>query len=157
MRSALCLALGLLLMFGVLSYADEQAPRRPAADERCPVCGMYVAPYPEWIATAVLEDGSQLFFDGSKDMFRYYFHRRDAGYAEADQPIRALYATDYYSTQLMPVEDLFFVLGSDVYGPMGHELIPVAGREQAETFLSDHQGTRILRFSEVTPADLPQN
>jgi copper chaperone NosL len=41
------------------------------------------------------------------------------------------------------------VIGSEVTGPMGHELIPLASRADAEEFLRDHQGRRILRFNEV--------
>jgi nitrous oxide reductase accessory protein NosL len=37
---------------------------------------------------------------------------------------------------------------------MGHELIPLASRADAEEFLADHQGRRILRFDEVNK-DLP--
>jgi nitrous oxide reductase accessory protein NosL len=33
---------------------------------------------------------------------------------------------------------------------MGHELIPLASREDAEEFMRDHRGRRILRFDEVT-------
>ena len=40
-------------------------------------------------------------------------------------------------------------------GPMGHELIPLASRADAEEFLGDHQGRRILRFDEVGRA-LPE-
>jgi copper chaperone NosL len=32
---------------------------------------------------------------------------------------------------------------------MGHELIPLASRADAEEFMRDHQGRRILRFNEV--------
>jgi nitrous oxide reductase accessory protein NosL len=42
------------------------------------------------------------------------------------------------------------VIGSDVLGPMGHELIPLETREDAEEFLRDHRGVRILRRDEVT-------
>jgi nitrous oxide reductase accessory protein NosL len=37
---------------------------------------------------------------------------------------------------------------------MGHELVPLATEEDAQEFLRDHAGKRILRFDEVTP-DLP--
>ena len=36
-------------------------------------------------------------------------------------------------------------------GPMGHELVPLATKADAEDFLKDHLGTRILRFDDVTP------
>jgi nitrous oxide reductase accessory protein NosL len=46
----------------------------------------------------------------------------------------------------------FFVVGSDVYGPMGKELIPFASRQDADEFKKDHNGVRVLVWDEVTPA-----
>ena len=45
----------------------------------------------------------------------------------------------------------FFVVGSDVYGPMGKELIPFISRADAEAFKKDHKGNRILRFEDIKP------
>jgi nitrous oxide reductase accessory protein NosL len=47
--------------------------------------------------------------------------------------------------------DAFFVVGSEVYGPMGHELIPFATEADAEVFRKDHKGKQVLRFQEITP------
>lgn len=128
-------------------------PKMPGPRDRCPVCGMFVAPYPEWIATIVLENGEQVFFDGAKDMFRYYFALPE-GQVTRDN-IRAIYVTEYYSARYAPVDEVLFVLGSEVYGPMGAELIPVRGRRHAETFMKDYSGNRIVVFDEVTPELLP--
>jgi hypothetical protein len=43
------------------------------------------------------------------------------------------------------------VIGSDVLGPMGHELVPHDSSEEAREFMQDHKGRRVLRFEEVTP------
>lgn len=132
-------------------------PKMPDKKDRCPVCGMFVAPYPDWIATIVLNDGSQIFFDGCKDLFRYYFNLSD-GYGKGSRDeIADIYVTEYYTTRLLSVNQVFLVLGSDVYGPMGKELIPVAGKKSAETFMRDHSGSQILTFKQVTPDLLPDN
>jgi nitrous oxide reductase accessory protein NosL len=39
---------------------------------------------------------------------------------------------------------------------MGHELVPLATQAEAEEFMRDHQGRRILRFDDVNPALLEQ-
>jgi nitrous oxide reductase accessory protein NosL len=52
-------------------------------------------------------------------------------------------------------KEVFFIIGSDAYGPMGEELLPVKGGKQAETFMKDHKGERMLVFDEITPADIP--
>jgi len=139
------------------SPALSAQPKMPDKKDRCPVCGMFVAPYPDWITTIVQKDDSQIFFDGCKDLFRYYFALPVGPGQGSRDDIAAIYVTEYYSTQLMPVDEVFFVLGSDVYGPMGKELIPVANKELAESFMRDHSGTQILPFEKITLEILPAN
>jgi copper chaperone NosL len=43
----------------------------------------------------------------------------------------------------------FYVIGSDVYGPMGKELIPFKDEADAKEFKSDHKGTSILPFKDI--------
>ena len=145
--------LATLCILILCSTTHAAEPAAPDKDDRCPVCGMFVAPYPEWVGTIVFRDGSQLYFDGCKDLFRYYF----AQTVPERQRVASIHVTEYYSTRLMQVEDLFFVLGSDVLGPMGRELIPVAGKENAQTFLRDHRGTDILNFDQLNAAKLPKD
>ncbi len=155
MRKLISLTLAGLLLAATCTQAAT--PRQPQKQDRCPVCGMFVAPYPEWTATILFNDSTQLFFDGAKDLYRYYsdLPRNKDGHGRAD--ISGIYLTDYYSTRLLPAEDLFFVLGSDVYGPMGHEFVPVAGKAAASTFARDHGGQKILRFDQLSPQLLPGN
>lgn len=142
------------VLLGFLSFpALAIEPKMPGPRERCPVCGMFVAQYPEWIATIVLENDEQVFFDGAKDMFRYYFSLPQGEITRED--IHGIFVTEYYSARYAPVEDVFFVLGTDVYGPMGAELIPVRGQRNAETFMRDYSGDRIVVFDEVTADMLP--
>ena len=140
-----------------LNPALAAEPEMPGKKDRCPVCGMFVAPYPDWIATIVLKQGQQIFFDGCKDLFRYYFKLPAGEIRGTRGEIAEIYVTEYYTTQLVPASEVFYVLGSDVYGPMGKELIPVAGKELAETFMRDHSGTQILTFKQLTPDILPAN
>ena len=123
----------------------------PGTRDTCPVCGMFVAKYPEWTATVLYKDGHAHHFDGAKDLFKYLLDlsRWAPGHDAAD--IAAVAATDYYSLERIAARGAWYVIGSDVLGPMGHELIPLRTREDAEEFMDDHAGRRILRFDEVTP------
>ena len=111
---------------------------------------MYVARYPQWIASIRFADGSTVFFDGPKDMFRYLLdldtYRPGSSIGEAT----AIFVTDYYSTRPIDGRGAFFVVGSDVMGPMGPELVPTSSRSHAETLASDHAGERVVVFDEVT-------
>jgi len=118
---------------------------------------MFVAGYPNWLAVVELEHGAALFFDGPKDMFKFL---QEPGRYVADDvdenDIVAIRVTDYYTTRPIDGTTAFFVVGSDVKGPMGAELVPFATRENAETFRVDHGGDAVLAFSEVGPEDLPR-
>ncbi len=139
----LCSWVFLLICIGT---AFAAAPTGPGPKDRCSVCGMFVAPYPNWVAMVEFKDGSSAFFDGPKDMFIYFFDLPQYKPATTADDIAAMYVTEYYTTRLLNVKEVFLVTGSDVMGPMGQELVPVEGKENAETFLRDHGGKKIMQF-----------
>jgi nitrous oxide reductase accessory protein NosL len=116
---------------------------------------MFVAPYPNWVALVEFKDGSRDFFDGPKDMFVYFFDLAKYRPQARPEDIAGIYVTEYYTTRLVGARDVYFVTGSDVMGPMGKELVPVAGRENAETFRRDHGGTKIMQFDGENLVELP--
>lgn len=117
---------------------------------KCPVCGMFVAKYPDWTATARFKDGSTSYYDGPKDMFSHYFDTARYTPGKRQSDIAALSVKEYYSLAMIDARAAFFVSGSDVHGPMGNELIPFSTEKDAASFKLDHRGKRILRFNEIT-------
>jgi copper chaperone NosL len=146
--SALCL-LGILPALP-LGAAEIGAPK-PAARDKCPVCGMFVAKYPDWLAAIHLRDGSHVFFDGAKDMFKYLHDLKKYDPGRKPEDIQVVLVRDYYDLSWVDARKSWYVLGSDVYGPMGRELIPLEREADAREFMKDHKGVRIVRFSEATP------
>ena len=130
--------------------AAEKKFTKPAERDKCPVCGMFVYKYPDWVAQVVYKDGTADFFDGTKDLFKYYFNVKKYNPKRSQADIAVLYVSEYYDMKLIKAEDAFFVIGSDVYGPMGRELIPLTSRAAAETFKADHKGKTIIEFKDVT-------
>jgi copper chaperone NosL len=130
--------------------AEEKQFPKPSPKDKCPVCGMFVAKYPDWVTGIRFRDGSMIFFDGAKDMFKYYFNLKKYNPSKKQTDIEALQVTDYYSLTPTNGFDAYYVIGSDVYGPMGRELIPFAKEEDAKEFMKDHKGQNMLRFKEVT-------
>ena len=128
-----------------------ELPPRPSAEEKCPVCGMFVAKYPDWTGVITFEDGQRVYFDGAKDLFKYLFGLDRYNPRKKPGDIRHIHVTDYYDMKFIDATAAFFVIGSDVYGPMGRELIPLVSRPDAETFLKDHNGIKVLPFKEITP------
>ena len=145
------LVVSALLLVGVAAAGE---PRPPGPGDRCPVCGMFVEKYRSWTATVVLDDGTQLFFDGPKDMFRFLLD--PSGFGRDPSTIARAYVTDYYTTTMIDARQATFVVGSDVLGPMGQELVPLRSADEAETFVKDHGGSARLAFGEVGEDDLPK-
>ena len=148
---------GLLLAVALLPAWGEglQWPA-PGPKDTCPVCGMFVSLYPDWVATVVYRDGHAHHFDGAKDLFKYLLNlpKYAPGHAQAD--IAAIGVTEYYNISRIDARTAWYVIGSDTLGPMGHELVPLATQAEAEEFQRDHQGKRTVRFDEVSPALLDQ-
>ena len=134
--------------------AAEKAPPAPSAKDKCPVCGMFVAPYPNWVGQIVFKDGGRSYFDGPKDLFTYYFAPEKYGSGRKRADIADIHVTDYYSVSAIDGRKAFYVIGSDVRGPMGKELVPFAKKTDADGFLKDHHGKKVLSFDEITPATL---
>ena len=150
-RSTRCLVSAfIVLMVCTLVSAGEKDPIAPAAKDKCPVCGMFVAKYPDFAAEIIFKDGSYAVFDGVKDLFKYYFNLAKYAPDKKLTDIDSIYVTDYYDLKWIDGYKAFYVEGSDVYGPMGRELIPFEKKEGAEQFMTDHIGKSLLKFDEIT-------
>ena len=121
---------------------EKKAERiRPPEGARCPVCGMLIGKNSQW-ATMIKTSKEELYFDGVKDMMKYYFEK-----GKKDDQI---YVSDYYKLNKIDARTAYYVTGSNVLGPMGNELIPFANEEDAKTFAKDHGGKQIVKFDEIT-------
>jgi copper chaperone NosL len=144
----------LFFVWAALAAAQTLQPPKPGPKDLCPVCGMLVSKYPNWVATIVYKDGHVHHFDGAKDMFKFWFEPAKYAAGHKREDMVALWVTDFYNLQRMDARKAFYVTGSDVLGPMGHEFVPLASKEDAADFLKDHKGKKILTFDQVTK-DLP--
>jgi nitrous oxide reductase accessory protein NosL len=148
MRAAAGLAAAALL--AAVCHAADWKPAKPGPGDKCPVCGMFVAKYPDFAAEVIYPDGRRAYFDGAKDLFKYLLSPKAYDPSRRRSEITAIHVTDYYSLAPVDGKRALYVIGSDVLGPMGKELIPFAVEKEAREFLADHKGKRILRFDEVT-------
>ena len=141
-----------ILLWSTAVWGQKPTPVQPSKEVKCPVCGMFVAKYPDWVGEIIYRDGEVVFFDGAKDLFKYYFNMKRYAPKRSRADIAAIYVTEYYRVRLIDADKAFLVVDSDVYGPMGRELVPFDTKADAEAFMRDHYGKRILRFDQVTPA-----
>lgn len=135
---------------------QEVHPFKPAQKDKCIVCGMFVAKYPDWTAEIIFKDGQVLFFDGGKDLFKFYFNMDKYRPGSDKASVSAIFVTEYYDVTFINAFNAFYVIGSDVYGPMGRELIAFQNEADSKEFFKDHKGKQIIRFNEITPGLIDQ-
>jgi nitrous oxide reductase accessory protein NosL len=114
---------------------------------KCPVCGMFVSKYPKWAASITLDE-KIYYFDGVKDMMKYYIFDGDFPYDR--KSITEIMVSDYYTLEAIPAKAAFYVNDSDIFGPMGRELIPFKSESSAKAFMRDHNGKGLVKFDEIT-------
>jgi nitrous oxide reductase accessory protein NosL len=123
-------------------------------DEKCPVCGMFTYKYPRWASQIFfIHDGhtDHFSFDGVKDMMKFYFNPNKWGdYGHFNKKnISSILVTDYYTQKGIDGTKAFYVIYSDILGPMGNELIPFENLNDAKVFKQDHRGTKVIGFDDI--------
>ncbi len=141
-------ALAYFLKAGAKTHTSKKLYKEVKKSHKCPVCGMFVYKYPKWSAKMVVA-GKEYFFDGVKDMMKFYFFDGDFPFDRAK--ISQMRVSDFYTLESIDAKKAFYVVGSKVYGPMGNELIPFKDRASAEDFKREHSGREIVGFGEITP------
>jgi copper chaperone NosL len=112
---------------------------------RCATCGMKIDRASPWTAELTFE-GREVFFDTPRCAI-VAFRGPFRGATEA-------HFREYYSQETRPAAGLSFIVGSDVLGPMGPDLVPVeAGR--ARRFALDHNGAPPRTLEELRDGELP--
>lgn len=121
----------------VTSAACKSKP----AEQRCKHCGMKVDPSSAWRADLVAADGTTSSFDTPRCALTSW----RSGKSQAV----SLRVQEYYERTWRNAEELRFVIGGDVVGPMGPDLVPV-DPSRATKFIQDHGADRALRLDEIT-------
>ena len=128
----------LLLVAATLTAA---ACKSKTAEQRCKHCGMKIDPSSPWRADLVAADGTTTSFDTPRCALTVW----RSGKSQAS----SLRVQEYYERRWRNAEELRFVIGGDVVGPMGPDLVPV-DPARATKFIQDHGADRALRLDEVT-------
>ena len=115
-----------------------------APKAKCPVCGMFVEMFADWNAKIEFKDSTTATFDGSKCMFKYFLDIKKYDPSKSRDDISAFRVNDYYTRMPTDARQAYYVIWSDIYGPMGHEPIPFAKPTDALKFLKEHKGKKII-------------
>jgi copper chaperone NosL len=130
-------------LFAVLVVVAACKPkaREGESSSRCKHCGMKIDPASAWRADLVLADGSTAPFDTPRCALTSWRSGKTAA--------TSIRLQEYYDRTWKNGTDLRFVIGGDVVGPMGPDLVPV-DPTRVSKFIQDHTADRSLRLEEVT-------
>ena len=139
------LSLGLVLGLGLGLGAGCKA--KPDA-ARCAFCGMKVQEDSAWRAEVVRPDGKTDAFDTPRCAF--------GAITKGDEPKGSVVRLqEFYDRTWQDSATMRFAIGSDVTGPMGADLVPLAP-SHADKFAHDHAATRVVDGKDVTAAVLAE-
>jgi nitrous oxide reductase accessory protein NosL len=155
---------------GDASSGEVPEPITLGQSDRCEVCGMVIPNHPGPSAQIFYRDrrpsghDNPARFCSTWEAFQYDFERQDEGWTRT-----VFYVTDYSAVEYELTRDagdtlvsrhvaagtfvdattVTFVVGSEVKGAMGRDLIGFSERTDAEAFQADHGGD-LMAFDEVT-------
>ncbi|MCP3890839.1 MAG: hypothetical protein GY702_18495 [Desulfobulbaceae bacterium] len=138
-----------LILFGLAASVSAE-PKKIDAHKECPLCGMYPARYPDFQCQVLFEDGSYEAFDSAIGMLIYLLFQEKTDPKES--AIDLLYFKDYNKKSWIEANNTWFVVGSEIMGPMGVEFLPVDSKQAAEKLKIQEKGQEIIHYKNIDRA-----
>jgi|APSaa5957512576_1039674.scaffolds.fasta_scaffold83802_1 copper chaperone NosL len=129
------------------SGPSTKGPAKIEIHKECPLCGMYPARYPMFHCQIVFKDGTYEAFDSAAGLLVYLYFPDKTGFEVKEYD--AIYFKDYVRELWIESETTFFVIGSEVLGPMGIEFLPADSEEAAKKLAKIEKGAKIIHFKNV--------
>jgi nitrous oxide reductase accessory protein NosL len=130
---------------------DPQGRMQISASDRCPVCAMRVDRHPKFACAIQLKDQRTYYFCSAGCMIKSWLHPEIFLGKAAEQFKRAV-CREYFSGQTLDAREVIWVAGSDVLGPMGPAVVPLADASHLAAFRRRHGGRTTFRLSELNDA-----
>lgn len=146
LRLPLALAIAVLLCLGSTGARAEAPtaatypPQEITADKSCSACGMYPSRYLPWQQQLIFKDGTMAAFDGGKCLFRFLHNMAEFDAAHTVADVAMIWVKDFDTGAWTDGTKAYYVVGSNVLGPMGKEIIPFATRDAAQKFQQQNGG-----------------
>ena len=122
--------------------------KEPTEKDTCTVCGMPPANYPKHHSQIWAMDGSTLHFCSTQCMVN--FNADPLKYVKEPTKTKMAWVTLFSDGMYESAFGAYYVVGSQVNGPMGKEAIPFKLKNDAEEFVKTNGG-KIVNFQQLTP------
>jgi len=121
----------------------------PGAKTRCLVCGMYPAKFPKHRAQVSMADGSHHHFCSNQCLVHFMADQKK--YLAGPGKVKSIWVTVYPDGGYEYAMGLYYLVGSNILGPMGKEALPYRLKSDADSAAAKHGGS-VIHFKTLTPA-----
>ena len=115
--------------------------------DQCPVCQMYPARYPKNRCQVTTSDKTIHHFCSTQCLFQ--FLKDPKRFVNKDVEPMMIWVTDYPSGSWISAKTAYYLVGSRIQGPMGHEAFAFDKSSEALS-LSRQEGGNVVTFPEVS-------
>ena len=136
---------------GLDAFGDMQVSRK----DNCSICGMPVHKHLKFATGIELVDGTAFYFCGTQCLVRAWL-QPDIYLGTPKESVKRSIVTSYFSGNHIQGKDAFFIMGSDVMGPMGPSLIALSNEKERDSFIGRHGGTAVYGITAVSKTILEQ-
>ncbi len=142
------------IAFAVSLQADGMVADKK---ERDLICGMQPYKNPRWMTEIELINDKQLHFTSVKCMMLFYYKNDKWHDLDLEAPkdrknrhenIKQLRIQDYNSLKIVDAKKAFYVYGGHIMSPKGDDLIPFEYEKDAENFMKEKGGHKILTWKD---------
>ncbi len=138
----------LLILF--TTGCSETVPRKAFAIEvhkECPLCGMIPARYPQFHCQMVLQNGDYVAFDSAAGLLTFLLFPDKTGLSSGE--VESVYFKDYVTETWIHSDQTYFVIGSEIMGPMGIEFLAVDSQEKAQSLMNQEKGELTVSYNQI--------
>ena len=130
---------------------DADGTLHVGPDDRCPVCAMSPAKNARFAGAIELQDGRTFYTCGPGCLLRSHLHP-EAFLGVERAAVKRLVVQDYLNGRPTDAAKARWVAGSDVVGPMGPAMVPLANGEDEASFRERHGGQVTFGLAELDDA-----
>lgn len=137
----------LLAVSGATAASAKEVPVAIEKTDTCVYCGMPIRDL-RFACEVIYRDGRVIKTDEIGEMFANLPELAN------DPKVAAVFVHDYYTGEWIDGKKAYYVLGGEVFTPMGYGIAAFKTIEGAEKFAREREGKEILSFVEMTEKEL---
>lgn len=139
--------LSFLALGGAATAFALEAPVEIGKTDTCVYCGMPIRDL-RFACEVVYRDGRVIKTDEIGEMFE------NLPKIESDPAIVSVFVHDYYTGKWIYGKEAYYVLGGEVFTPMGYGIVAFETLDEAKRFAKERDGKEILSFNRMAKKEL---